>query len=67
MILDFLSAIFLLIGYTLTGNKLKIGWAFSLLGNIGYIYILRNSEYKGLVILSVLMSIMCIYNFFKWK
>ena len=67
MILDFVSAISLLIGYILTGNKLKIGWVFSLLGNIGYIYILRNSEYSGLIILSVLMSIMCIYNFFKWK
>lgn len=67
MILDFISAISLLIGYILTGKRLKIGWIFSLFGNLGYIYILRNSEYKGLIILSVLMSGICIYNFIKWK
>lgn len=65
--IDYLSAISLLIGYILTGKRNRIGWIFSLLGNLGYIYILSSSEYKGLFILSVLMAIICVYNFVKWS
>jgi len=64
--IDYLSAISLLIGYYLTGKRNKIGWIFSLLGNIGYIYILFNTPFIGLFILSCFMSLMCIYNFYKW-
>lgn len=67
MILDFICAISLLSGYILTGNEKRIGWLFSLIGNCGYIYILSDSNYKGLLVLSVLMAVVCIYNFFKWK
>ena len=65
--IDYLSAILLLVGYYLTGKRNRIGWIFSLLGNFGYIYILFNTPFKGLFILSILMSLICIYNFYKWK
>lgn len=64
---DILSSIAILVGYILTGNRKRIGWIFSLLGNIGYIIILRDTELKGLIIVSIIMSLICIYNFFKWK
>ena len=65
--IDYISAVSLLTGYILTGCKNKIGWIFSLVGNFGYIYILMDSQYKGLLILSILMSIICVYNFIRWK
>lgn len=45
--IDYLSAISLLTGYYLTGKRNKIGWIFSLLGNLGYIYILFNTQYNN--------------------
>lgn len=65
--IDLISALFLFIGYILTGNKNKIGWIFSLIGNLGYVFILYTSEFKGLFYLSILMSIICIYNFIIWN
>ena len=65
--IDYISAILLFSGYILTGAKKKFEWLFSCAGNLGYIYILKDTEYKGLLILSVLMTLVCIYNFVKWK
>ncbi len=65
--IDYISAILLFSGYILTGAKKKYGWLLSCAGNIGYIYILRDTEYQGLMALSVLMTSVCIYNFIKWK
>jgi hypothetical protein len=64
--IDYLSALLLLSGYIITGTKNRWGWILSALGNIGYIYLMLGTEFKGMLTLSVIMFVVCINNFIKW-
>lgn len=64
--IDYLSAIMLIVGYILIGKRIIYGWIFSTIGNIGYVYILVDTEFKGLLLLSITMALLCVYNFLIW-
>ena len=65
--IDFISSIFLIIGYILTGKKNRWGWLLASVGNLGYIYISFTLSLYGMLALSSVMMIISIINFKKWN
>lgn len=65
--MDYISSIFLILGLILTGKKNKWGWILSILGSLGYLYLLFDTKFYGMIILNVIMAGLGIYNFIKWN
>lgn len=64
--IDYISAGLLIIGYIITGKKNKWGWLFAAFGNLGYIFVAIKINLYGMMVLSIIMLCISIYNFIKW-
>ena len=64
--MDYLAGILTLLGYYFIGIKKWYGWIFSLISNGVWIYIGVNSHLAGLILISIIMLIISLYNAIKW-
>lgn len=65
--MDYISSLFIIIGLILIGKQNKLGWILSILGSLGYIYIAIEAKIYGMFLLNVVMVVIGIINFIKWK
>ena len=67
MFWDYFAAANLLIGYLLIGKKVKLGWVFSVAGNLSYLFVGMKTGLYAMATLSAVMSGVAAYTWFKWK
>jgi nicotinamide riboside transporter PnuC len=65
--LDFIGAIFIVIGVTLTGKKNWIGWVFNICGQFIYMAVAIDSELYALLVLNIILTIIAFKNLYYWK
>ena len=65
--MDYISSLFIIIGMVLLGKQNCYGWILSIIGSLGYIYIAIMTEIYGMLLLNIVMIIIGVINFIKWK
>lgn len=61
------ASILLFIGLYLIGNKLKIGFVFSFLGEVIWTFEAFRREMYDLAIVCIVFGLMAIINYYKWN
>ena len=64
--IDIIGGILTFIGVSAIGFKKRIGWVFSILGQLCYIYVGYEKILIGLIILNIALTIMSIRNYHAW-
>jgi len=67
MVLDYIAASSLLIGYTMLANKKTLGWLFSIVGNGCYAYVGYRTGLFAMSGFSIVMLGIAAMGYFKWK
>lgn len=65
--MDYIGSMLLIIGLIFIGKKDRRGWLIQILGNILFIFIMFESRIYGALVLSCVMTVLCIINYKKWK